>query len=262
MKDAPVPKIYTAMANIAKSISPIEKTHDNVHQKYQFRSIDDLYNAIQPLLAENRVFCTPEVLSEKREERETRSGGVSIFTVLQMRYTFYAEDGSSIQASVIGEGADSGDKSANKAMTAAQKYAFLQIFNIPTKEQKDSEFESPEVVQKPQGARQSSESDLHPKPMGLQKVKPDFNYKKPFGQADSKNKLLTELKDHDIVSAMDWVKKNKPITGIWKTFLEQSQAHLDHRWQSGKKEDPYPLDESQKEPSLNLEDENLWEESK
>ena len=44
---------------------------------------------------------------------------------------------------------DSGDKSCNKAMSAAQKYAFLQVFCIPTEdppsEPKDTEGQTHEV---------------------------------------------------------------------------------------------------------------------
>jgi hypothetical protein len=36
----------------------------------------------------------------------------------------------------------------NKAMSVAYKYALMQIFCIPTEEEKDTEFNSPEVVAK------------------------------------------------------------------------------------------------------------------
>jgi hypothetical protein len=43
---------------------------------------------------------------------------------------------------------DSGDKASNKAASAALKYALLQLFMIPTEEEKDTEFQSPEVKPK------------------------------------------------------------------------------------------------------------------
>ncbi len=43
---------------------------------------------------------------------------------------------------------DSGDKSANKAMSAAYKYALMQVFCIPTDEPKDTENETHEVAPK------------------------------------------------------------------------------------------------------------------
>ncbi len=43
---------------------------------------------------------------------------------------------------------DSGDKASNKAMSVAHKYAFLQVFCIPTKDDKDPEVDTPQVQPK------------------------------------------------------------------------------------------------------------------
>ena len=71
-----------------------------------------------------------------------------IYSVVKVRYTFYTDDGSSVQAVVIGEAMDRSDKSTNKAMSAAFKYACFQTFCIPTEEMKDSEEESLEPAPK------------------------------------------------------------------------------------------------------------------
>jgi hypothetical protein len=63
-----------------------------------------------------------------------------------MRFQFFADDGSSVSVTTIGEGMDSGDKSSNKAMSAALKYALVQMFCIPTADDKDSENDSHEVA--------------------------------------------------------------------------------------------------------------------
>ena len=137
-------KIHQAIIAILREAGAIAKGHKNQQQGYMFRGIDDVYNELNPLLAKHGVFSVPEVLEERREERPTKSGGILTSTILKMRYTFYADDGSSVQAVVIGEGMDSGDKSANKAMAVAHKYALVQMFSIPTEEPKDVERESPE----------------------------------------------------------------------------------------------------------------------
>ena len=92
------------------------------------------------------MFFAPEVLTSAREERNTKTGGTLIYTVLTVRFTFFAEDGSSFPVVMIGEAMDSGDKSANKAMSAALKYALLQVFCIPTEEDKDTETQTHEVA--------------------------------------------------------------------------------------------------------------------
>ena len=95
-------------------------------------------------MIKNKVFAVPEVLEMTREERQTKSGGNLMFSICKMRYTFYAEDGSSVQAVVIGDGMDSGDKATNKAMAIAFKYACFQTFCIPTEEMSDPDAETPE----------------------------------------------------------------------------------------------------------------------
>ena len=101
-------------------------------------------NAINPALRKAKVFASPEVLESTREERHTAKGGLLIYSIAKVKYTFYAEDGSNVSAIVIGEGMDSGDKSFNKAMSAAYKYALFQVFCVPTEEMVDSEVDSPE----------------------------------------------------------------------------------------------------------------------
>lgn len=143
------PKIYGLIPQVMDEIGAIGKDRKNAQQNYFFRGIDDLYNAVQSALIKHMVFCAPEMIDMSREERTNKSGGTLIYTVLTMRYTFYAEDGSSFTCVTVGEAMDSGDKSCNKAMSAAQKYALLQVFCIPTEEPKDTENETHEVAPKP-----------------------------------------------------------------------------------------------------------------
>lgn len=106
-------------------------------EQFKYRGIDQVYNALNPVMSELGIFFVPEVLDHKREEKTTRSGAVLIYTIMTIRYTAYAPDGSYIQMTVVGEAMDTGDKSTNKAMSVAMKYAMFQLFCIPTEEMKD-----------------------------------------------------------------------------------------------------------------------------
>ena len=128
------PKIYGAMADIMQSITAIAKDQRNEAQKFNFRGIDDVYNALNPLLKQHRVFMTTKVIDAKREERVSKSGGINIWTVLTIEITYFADDGSFVTSTTQGEAMDSSDKGSNKAMAAAQKYSLIQTFAIPTKE--------------------------------------------------------------------------------------------------------------------------------
>lgn len=123
----------------------ISKDSLNQSQGFKYRSIDAVYNMLNPILAKHGVFTVPNVLTIKREERQTKNGGNLIYTVLEVAVGFFAEDGSCVSAKVIGEGMDSGDKSSNKAMAVAHKYAYLQVFSIPTEDEKDPDAHSWDV---------------------------------------------------------------------------------------------------------------------
>ena len=148
-------KIYQAINSIMKEIGAIGKNQKNQQQNFMFRGIDAVMNAISPALIKYKVFVVPEVLEQTREERQTKTGSNLIYSVCKMKYTFYAEDGSFVEAVVVGEGMDSGDKATNKAMSIAFKYACFQVFCIPTEEMKDPDEECHEVEPK---KKQKSES--------------------------------------------------------------------------------------------------------
>ena len=141
-------KIAAAMCGGMADIGAIGKDDYNQMQKFKFRGIDAVYNELHSVLAKHKVFSLPLVLDERTEERTSRNGAALIYRVLKVKYVFYADDGSSVDCVVIGEGMDSGDKAANKAMAVAHKYALLQAFCIPTDEQKDPDAESHEVKPK------------------------------------------------------------------------------------------------------------------
>ena len=140
--------IYESIAAIIGEKAAVKKDKRNEAQRYMFRGIDDVMNTFNPLLAKYKVFAVPTVMNMSREERTNNKGTALIYTVLTVQYTFYAEDGSSVTAVTIGEGMDTGDKSVNKAMSAAYKYALFQVFCIPTEEMVDSEVDSHEVLPK------------------------------------------------------------------------------------------------------------------
>ncbi len=140
--------IFEAMALIMQEVDAIGKDSTNKTQGFKYRGIDAVYNSLHPIMAKYGVIMMPEVLEKTREERATKNGGVLIYTILRIKYTFHHKSGTSVSCVVEGEGMDSGDKSANKAMSIAQKYALFQSFLIPTEEVVDPDAESHEVKPK------------------------------------------------------------------------------------------------------------------
>lgn len=136
--------IYESITKIMEEIPAIGKDQTNKTQGFKYRGIDDVMNTLQPLLSKNKVFIVPQILEQTREERTTNKGGNLIYSICKIKYIFYAEDGTYIEAVTVGEGMDSGDKASNKAMAIAMKYALFQVFCIPTEEMKDPDGETPE----------------------------------------------------------------------------------------------------------------------
>lgn len=136
--------IYESITKIMEEIPAIGKDQTNKTQGFKYRGIDNVMNTLQPLLSKNKVFIVPQILEQTREERTTNKGGNLIYSICKIKYIFYAEDGTYIEAVTVGEGMDSGDKATNKAMAIAMKYALFQVFCIPTEEMKEPDGETPE----------------------------------------------------------------------------------------------------------------------
>lgn len=141
--------VYKAICAITAELSKvgISKDSTNSQQNYRFRGIDAVYGALSPLLAKHGLCVLPRVTERSVMEKETRNGGTLFYTVLKVEFDFVAaEDGSKHTVCTVGEAMDSGDKSSNKAMSAAYKYACFQAFCIPTEGDNDADATTHEVV--------------------------------------------------------------------------------------------------------------------
>ena len=159
---ANVPQIYALIGKAMREIGAVGKDSVNQTQGFKYRGIDAVYNALNPVMSKYGLFIVPEILEQNREERttvkkvwdnDTKSrvdkASTLIWSILKIRFTMYAPDGSNVSAVVIGEGMDTGDKATNKAMSIALKYAAFQMFMIPTEETTiDPDSESHEVEPK------------------------------------------------------------------------------------------------------------------
>ena len=162
------PLIYKKIIEVMADINAIGKDRRNQQQGFQFRGIDDVMNELHSSLAKCGVFVLPKVLEETRTTGKTSRGGDMFYTRLKINFGFYAEDGSHVDAVVIGEAMDTGDKASNKALSIGLKYAMLQVFCIPTEDEKDPDAVSPQpaagtMQQQPQQKKPSAKFDFEPK---------------------------------------------------------------------------------------------------
>jgi hypothetical protein len=192
---------------------------------YKFRGIDDIRNASSPIMKECALVILPKMVKREEKERTTKNGGLAIWVVLEVDFELVNTiDGSKTNVAIIAEAVDYSDKSTQKAMSQAYKTLAINIFNIPTEGEQDTDNEKKEFVGKRVGAFQSDE---------LRKLWVE-NCKDAFDRAEN----ITKLKDiesfnHEkliIMSASDDVAdKNgaNEIRQLYKTkydsFMEESK---------------------------------------
>jgi len=223
-------RIHKAICDVMQDIEAIAKDKRNQQQGFSFRGIDDVYNRMHPLMARHRIFVAPEVIEDRSEDRKTAKGGTLIYRILKIRYTFYADDGSSVSVVVMGEGMDSGDKASNKAMAVANKYALLQVFCIPTEDMPDPDAETqPESVpakpeRKMDAGRMQSLKAMHDKIMTWADERKDGMSKDQYAYIKG---LREKAIDHYLQTG------DEPTT-----WLSGGFAKIEARWIEAHPEDP------------------------
>jgi len=128
-------EIIKQLSQVMEDVGAVRKTERNTHQSFNFRGIDNVVNAVSPALRKHGVVVVPTVNTSEAEtveigQNRTRMGYVRV----NVTYTFYAQDGSSIATTVVAESMDSGDKATAKAMSVAFRTALLQTLCLPTDE--------------------------------------------------------------------------------------------------------------------------------
>jgi hypothetical protein len=134
-----VKKIYAALVKVAdglrkEGIAKSKKCTGGA--QFRYRGIDDVYSAVSPLLVANNVII--RTASIERME-DTMAGKMRLVRIRVTYEAISAEDGSSMTFEGIGEGCDTSDKAAGKALSYAYKTALFTLFAIPVEGQEDSD---------------------------------------------------------------------------------------------------------------------------
>lgn len=196
------PMIFPAMVAILTEMDVIIKKKQGTGINYAFRSIDDVMNALHPLLAKHKVFIVPSVESfESRvfEQDKTDKDGVvtgkrNMFqSLVRCRFTCYTIDGSSVEGIVASESSDFSDKATQQALSYCFKIFVIQSFCIPTKDVTDGDERSPDTSGKQVNAKDTKKADAKAPPPA-QKPPDDPNVPMPKEAWDTLKKLLEPFK--------------------------------------------------------------------
>lgn len=160
--------VYAKIAAVQGELAHtgIGKDSENTFDRYKFRGIDAVYNALAPLLAKHGLCVLPRIIERDCQERVSRKGEPMFYVTVTAEFDFVsADDGSVHTVRTYGEAMDRSDKATNKAMSAAYKYAAFMAFAIPTEGDNDADAATPMVeprqqVQQERPAKQPAHSAL------------------------------------------------------------------------------------------------------
>lgn len=137
MSTASKPTIYEALASVMSDVQAVKKADRNDAQRFMFRGIDAVVNAVGPALRKHGVTVSPRVdlyeygtVTVGSGDKARPMGHVRVLVT----YTFHGPAGDSLPAQAPGEAFDAGDKATPKAMSVAFRTALLQALALPTDE--------------------------------------------------------------------------------------------------------------------------------
>lgn len=129
--------VFQAINAIMSEVGYVKKQRA-ANLNYSYAGEAALIEAVRPAMVFHGVFCYVSNYDNVMQSEYTTTKGSSMTrTTLRATVRFQHESGSFIDVQSVGEGADSGDKSLNKAMTGAYKYALRQTFCIETGDDPD-----------------------------------------------------------------------------------------------------------------------------
>lgn len=164
-------KVYQCISKVQAALAKAGIAKDRTCQQgasFKYRGIDEVYNALAPLLSENGLCILPRIMERTCDERKSAKGGALFVVTVHAEFDMVcAEDGSLHTISTYGEAMDSGDKATNKAMSIAYKNAIFMAFSVPTEGDNDPDAQANEVA-----ARAGmSEDDIDAHQMAMHKAK-------------------------------------------------------------------------------------------
>jgi hypothetical protein len=144
------PTVVQALAAVAADVREVRKDSRNSSQNFNFRGIDAVMNAVGPAFRSHDVLCLPVTEDVHYEPMPLSGGKTATRCVVRVRYVFHGPAGDTVDALVVGESFDMGDKATAKAYSVAYRTCLLQTLTIPTDDVDPDE--------------QSYERDRHPEP--------------------------------------------------------------------------------------------------
>jgi hypothetical protein len=145
-------ELLAAKLAVMEKVRRVEKTRRMVSANggYQYAGAEEIISEIRPAMVTNGLSIAP-VRSELilQDKLHLASNKAMTHSVLKVTFRLSHVSGQQEEIETFGEAADSMDKSINKCMTAALKYALLQTFLLQGAHDDPDDYASQEQVHEP-----------------------------------------------------------------------------------------------------------------
>ena len=128
------PTVHEAWSLVMGDVQGIAKRDRNEQQRFLFRGIDAVMNAVGPALRAHGVTVVPVDVEREMRDTTTTTGKQARECQVLVTYRVTGPAGDSFDGVAPGESLDSGDKATAKAMSVAYRTFLLQALTIPTDE--------------------------------------------------------------------------------------------------------------------------------
>lgn len=239
-------EVYRAIAMITSELGEvgIPKAREAAEggPRFKFRGIDQVYAALNPLLARHNLCILPRIVSREMTQRTSARGGAIFSVVVEAEFDLVSSiDGSRHTIRTIGEAMDSGDKATNKAMAIAFKYAAFIAFCIPVEGDiaDDPDAETHEVQPE---QKQSQKKEAAPPKITEEEMRAEFSRGEGLLRACM---TLADLKD-TWETKIDWSKIPKSWIRNMQGISDEMAAEIRKARDTG----PPPASNKAKAPTF------------
>ncbi len=125
-------KVFEAVTAVQVEVGAVKKDGMNQAQKFRFRGIDAVVNALSPAMRKHGLTVYPSKVEHRNGSTQLSGGKTATAPVVVVDYTFVGPEGDAFTAQVVAESFDLGDKATAKAMSVALRTCLLQTFMLPT----------------------------------------------------------------------------------------------------------------------------------
>lgn len=136
MSTETLPNVQQAWAAVMADVQGLGKNQrvDSGPARFNFRGVDDVMNAVGPVLRTHGVSVVPTSVTATPEDVVTSKGSKMRNVTVFVTYAIHGPAGDTMPGAAAGEAADSGDKATPKAMSVAFRTFLLQSLCLPTDE--------------------------------------------------------------------------------------------------------------------------------